>query len=65
MRALWGVRIEGFKFTLKSHILGHMLVSFKICHFLAIPGLFEYFSEKCPLRKVYTIPEAQHLDIWI
>ena len=27
------------------HILGPILVIFEICHFLAIPGLFEYFSE--------------------
>ena len=28
------------------HILGPILVIFEICHFLAIPGLSEYFSEK-------------------
>ena len=27
------------------HILGPILVTFEICQFLTIPGLFEYFSE--------------------
>ena len=27
------------------YILGPILVIFEICHFLTIPGLFEYFSE--------------------
>ena len=31
------------------HILGPVLVIFEICHFLMIPGPFEYFLEKgCP-----------------
>ena len=32
------------QWTLRQ-ILGHILVIFAICHFLTIPGLFEYFSE--------------------
>ena len=28
-----------------GHILGPILVIFEICHFLVIPGPFEYFSE--------------------
>ena len=28
------------------YILGHILVIFDICHFLMIPGQFEYFSKK-------------------
>ena len=41
------------------HILGPILVIFDICHFLTIPGLFEYFSENgCPQRiKVFSIKE--------
>ena len=27
------------------HILGPILVIFDICHFLTIPGLFEYFQK--------------------
>ena len=41
------------------HILGPTLVIFEICHFLAIPGSFEYFSENgCALRKsVFSMKE--------
>ena len=28
------------------HILGPILVIFEICHFLTIPGLFEYFLDE-------------------
>ena len=31
------------KFGHKGHILGPILVILEICHFLVIPGLFEYF----------------------
>ena len=33
------------------HILGHILVNFDICHFLTIPGSFEYFLKMGGLRK--------------
>ena len=35
-----GLVCEGLR-----HILRPILVIFEICHFLMIPGLFEYFSE--------------------
>ena len=34
------------------HILGPILVFFEICHFLAIPGPFEYFSENGCAQKI-------------
>ena len=34
------------------HTLGPILVIFEICHFLAIPGLFEYFSENGWSQKI-------------
>ena len=39
------------------HILGPILVIFEICHFLAIPGPFEYFSENgwCQKIKVFSM----------
>ena len=44
--------------TLRN-ILGPILVIFEICHFLAIPGLFEYFSENgCSHKiKVFSMKE--------
>ena len=33
------------------HMLGPILVIFETCHFLAIPGLFEYFSENGPVSE--------------
>ena len=33
------------------HILGPILVIFDICHFLTIPGPFEYFQKMGALRK--------------
>ena len=33
-------------------ILGPILVIFEICHFLMIPGLFEYFSENGWSQKI-------------
>ena len=33
------------------HILGPILVIFDICHFLTIPGPFEYFQKMGGLRK--------------
>ena len=45
------------------HMLGPTLVIFEICHFLVIPGLFEYFSEngwsqniKVSLMKEQSLP---------
>ena len=34
------------------HILGPILVILEICHFLAIPGPFEYFSENGWSQKI-------------
>ena len=34
------------------HILGPILVIFVICHFLVIPGPFEYFSENGWSQKI-------------
>ena len=34
------------------HILGPILVIFEICHFLTIPGPFEYFSENGWSQKI-------------
>ena len=34
------------------HILGPILVIFEICHFLAIPGSFEYFLENGWCQKI-------------
>ena len=34
------------------HILGPVLVIFEICHFLTIPGPFEYFSENGWSQKI-------------
>ena len=34
-----------------TNILGPILVIFDICHFLTIPGLFEYFQKMGGLRK--------------
>ena len=34
------------------HILGPILVIFEICHFFAIPGPFEYFSENGCSQKI-------------
>ena len=34
------------------HILGPILVIFEICHFLIIPGPFEYFSENGWSQKI-------------
>ena len=34
------------------HILGPILVIFEICHFLMIPGPFEYFSENGWCQKI-------------
>ena len=41
------------------HTLGPILVIFEICHFLMIPGLFEYFSENgCSQKiKVFSMKE--------
>ena len=44
----FGTRLDFFchiwtQWTLR-HILGPILVIFEICHFLTIPGPFEYFS---------------------
>ena len=33
------------------HMLGPILVIFDICHFLTIPGPFEYFKKMGALRK--------------
>ena len=33
------------------HILGPILAIFDICHFLTIPGPFEYFQKMGALRK--------------
>ena len=33
-------------------ILGPILVIFEMCHFLMIPGLFEYFSENGWSQKI-------------
>ena len=41
----------GHKGTLR-HILGPILVIFEICHFLMIPGPFEYFSENGWSQKI-------------
>ena len=35
-----------------GHILGPILVIFEICHFLVIPGPFEYFSENGWSQKI-------------
>ena len=35
-----------------SHILGPIQVIFEICHFLAIPGPFKYFSENGWSQKI-------------
>ena len=35
-----------------THILGPILVIIKICHFLMIPGPFEYFSENGWSQKI-------------
>ena len=34
------------------HLLEPILVIFEICHFLTIPGLFEYFSENGCSQKI-------------
>ena len=34
------------------HILGPIMVIFEICHFLTIPGPFEYFSENGWSQKI-------------
>ena len=49
------------------HILGPILVIFEICHFLTIPGLFEYFSENGWCQKItfYSETDDPHLDIQI
>ena len=50
------------------HILGPILIIFEICHFLMIPGPFEYFLEKgCPSENHICTQKrmAQHLDIQI
>ena len=41
------------------HIVGSILVIFEICHFLAFPGPFEYFSENgCSQKiKVFSMKE--------
>ena len=46
------------------HILGLTLVIFEICHFLTIPGPFEYFSEKGYPYKItfYSEMDGAHLD---
>ena len=48
-------------------ILGLILVIIEICHFLTIPGPFEYFSEKgCPQKiAFYSETDGPHLDIQI
>ena len=33
------------------HILGSLFAIFEICHFMTIPGLFEYLSEKGSSQK--------------
>ena len=42
------------------HILGPILVIFEICHFLTIPGPFEYFPENGCSQKIefYSIMEG-------
>ena len=49
------------------HILAPILVIFEICHFLAIPGPFEYFSENGWSQKItfYSETNDPHLDIQI
>ena len=49
------------------HILEPIMVIFKICQFLTIPGPFEYFSEKgCPQKiAIYSEMDGPHLDIQI
>ena len=47
------------------HILGPILVIFEICHFLMIPGPFEYFSENGWSQKIafYSETDDPYLDI--
>ena len=40
------------------HILGPILVIFEICHFLTIPGPFEYFSENGWSQKISFLDEG-------
>ena len=49
------------------HILGPILIIFEICNFLAIPGLFEYFSENGWPQKIafYSETDGSYLGIQI
>ena len=49
------------------HILGPILVIFEICHFLTIPGPFEYFSENGWSQKIvfYTTQPLNELRIYL
>ena len=48
------------------HVLRSILVIFEICHFLTIPGLFEYFSENVWSQKikVFSMEEQALLPYW-
>ena len=47
------------------HILGPILVVFQICHFLAIPGLFEYFQKMGGVTKShFTRKRMAHTQIF-
>ena len=35
-----------------THIIGPILVIFGTCHFMIIPGPFEYFSDNIPCQKI-------------
>ena len=43
------------------HILGAIVVIFEICHFLAIPGPFEYFSENGWSQKIKVFSMKERL----
>ena len=55
--APFGTLPFGHKETLR-HILGPILVIFKICHFFRILGPFEYFSENGGSQKISFLNEG-------
>ena len=53
------LRFEFFLSKLDTrHIPGPILVIFEICHFLMIPGPFEYFSENGCSQKISFVDEG-------
>ena len=47
------------------HILGPILVIFEICHFLAIPGPFEYFSKYQGVKEFHMLARVGCCNIMV